>query len=62
MTVTIPYSPFREPLDWAKENCPSYITNDIHMDGYNSYDHTKIDYHFGDAEDALMFKLRWSGE
>ena len=60
MTITIPFNPFREPLDWAKENCPSYITNDIHMDGYNTYDYTRIDYHFSDAEDALMFKLRWS--
>ena len=62
MTITIPYSPFWEPLSWAKENCASYITNDMHMDGYNTYDHTKIDYHFADAEDALMFLLRWGGQ
>lgn len=62
MTVTIPFVPFREPLDWAKAHCPSYITNDVHMAGYNTYDHTKIDYHFADAEDALMFLLRWGGQ
>ena len=62
MTITIPYCPFREPLDWAKENCPSYITNDLHQDGYNTYDHTKIDYFFSDEKDALMFALRWSGQ
>jgi hypothetical protein len=61
MTITIPYTPFWEPLNWAKENCPSYITNDLHQDGYNTYDHTKIDYHFGDEKDALIFALRWSG-
>ena len=62
MTVTIPMFPFHDPLDWAKAHCPSYVTNDIHMDGYNTYDHTKIDYHFADAEDALMFLLRWGGK
>lgn len=60
MTVTIPYSPFWEPLTWAKENCPSYITNDLHCNGYNTYDHTKIDYFFTDAEDAILFKLTWA--
>lgn len=58
--VTLPYSPFWEPLNWAKENCPSYISNDLHMDGYNTYDHTKIDYFFSDEEDAIIFKLTWS--
>lgn len=60
MTITIPYDPFWEPLVWAKEHCLSYITNDMHQDGYNTYDHTKVDYHFSDEKDALMFMLRWS--
>ncbi len=60
MTVTIPYDPFWEPLVWAKEHCPSYITNDMHQNGYNTYDHTKIDYHFSDEKDGLMFLLRWA--
>ena len=59
MTVTLPFRPFREPLDWAKENCPSYITNDVHCDGYNTYDYTQIDYFFRDEKDALIFSLRW---
>jgi hypothetical protein len=59
-TVTLPYSPFWEPLTWAKENCPSYITNDLHQDGYNTYDHTKIDYFFGNEKDAVWFSLRWA--
>lgn len=60
MTVTIPYTPFWEPLEWAKQYCPSYITNDMHQDGYYTYDHTKIDYHFADEKDAVWFALRWS--
>ncbi len=58
--ITLPYRPMWEPLDWAKENCPSYITNDVHMDGYNTYDNTRIDYFFGDEGDAILFKLAWS--
>ena len=59
MIVTLPFCPFREPLDWAKLNCPGYISNDLHQDGYNTYDHTKVDYFFSDKEDAIMFMLRW---
>jgi hypothetical protein len=58
--VTLPLSPFWAPLTWAKEHCPSYITNDLHMDGYNTYDHTKIDYFFSNKEDAAYFALTWS--
>ena len=60
MTITIPYRPFWEPLTWAKENCHSYITNDLHRNGC-IYDHTKIDYFFVDEKDALMFALKWNG-
>lgn len=59
MTVTLPYDSDWKALTWAEEHCPSYITNDIHMDGYNTYDDTKIDYHFSDEKDAIMFILRW---
>lgn len=58
--VTLPYRPLWEPLDWAKENCPSYISNDVHCTGYNTYDTTKIDYFFSDKEDAILFKLTWA--
>ena len=59
MTVTLPFDPLWEPTKWAKKYCPSYITNDIHMDGYNTYDATKIDYHFSDEKDAIWFMLKW---
>lgn len=60
--VTIAYDPVWQALEWAKENCPSYITNDIHMDNYNSYDTSKIDYFFAEEEDAFKFALRWGNE
>lgn len=52
--ITLPYDPVWTPLTWAKEHCPSYITNDVHQDGYN-----KIDYFFSDEQDAFKFALRW---
>lgn len=60
MTVTIPYDIRWVALDWAKEHCPSYITNDVHQDGYYTYDISKIDYFFANEKDALLFKLRWA--
>ena len=60
MTVTLPYDLFWRPLEWAKEHCPSYITNDIHTRGYNDYDVNRIDYFFGNEKEALMFLLKWS--
>ena len=59
ITVTLPYEQCWQPLTWAKENCPSYITNDLHCDGYNTYDQTRVDYFFGDEKDAVLFILRW---
>jgi hypothetical protein len=60
ITVTLPWDPMWTALDWVKEHCPSYISNDVHMDGYNTYDHTKIDYFFSDQRDAVIFALRWA--
>ena len=59
MTVTLPYDPAWRALEWAKEHCPSYITNDLHQDGYNTYDRSKIDYLFGNDREAMMFLLKW---
>lgn len=60
MTVTIPYDIRWLALEWAKKNCPSYITNDVHCDGYNTYDINKIDYFFSNEKDAVWFLLRWA--
>ena len=60
MIVTVPYDPMWEALTWAKENCPSYITNDIHPSGSIFFDRKKVDYYFGDEKEAVMFLLRWA--
>ena len=59
MTVTLPYDPAWQALAWAKKYCPSYITNDVHQDGYNTYDTSKIDYFFGNDKEAMVFLLKW---
>lgn len=59
MIVTLPYDPTWQALEWAKKHCPSYITNDVHPYGYNTYDRKKIDYFFSDEKDVIWFKLRW---
>ncbi len=66
MKVTLPWDPEWKPLEWAKENCPSYITNDenrernglIMVDGGWAKEYY-IDYFFSDEKDATMFALRW---
>lgn len=60
--VTLPYDLGQKPLKWAKQNCPSYITNRAHpapLVGYKMYDNSKIDYFFSDEKDMLMFAMRW---
>lgn len=66
MTVTLPYDPVWTALTWAKENCPSYITNEVQ----NTTRLKKVPggwvpdscivYFFSDEKDALMFALKWS--
>jgi hypothetical protein len=65
MTVTLPYDPVWTALEWAKEHCPSYITNEVEnttrlkqVSGGWVND-SSIVYYFGDEQDALMFSLRW---
>lgn len=52
MDITLPYDPEWRALQWAKEYCPSYITNKASVGGH-------IVYYFFNAEDAMMFKLKW---
>jgi len=60
--VTLTYDPVWRALEWAKVNCPSYITNEIHQAVPNNFsaDNTKIDYFFSDDEDATYFALMWA--
>ena len=58
--VTLPYDPLWRPVEWAKKNCPSYITNTM-SDKLTELvgDRTPINYYFSDARDATLFALRW---
>jgi hypothetical protein len=66
MHATLPYDPKWQALAWAKEHCPSYITNDVHPNGHHKSYHRggyldyEIDYFFSDERDAVLFLLRWS--
>lgn len=61
-TVTLPYDPFWRALEWAKKNCPSYITNQLHAQSWDDpmNIHRQIDYFFADGRDATLFALKWS--
>lgn len=65
--VTLPYDPAWAPLVWAKEHCPSYITNKasnttrlkrVSSSGWVS--DSSIVYYFGNERDATIFTLRWA--
>jgi len=30
MIVTLPYDPAWKALEWAKDHCPDYVTNEVH--------------------------------
>ena len=62
--VTIDKSCVNDALTWAKENCPTYITNDWHMTGYNVWDDQKIDFFFTTTNQGMAemtaFALKWA--
>lgn len=72
LVVTLPYDPEWRALAWAKEHCPSYITNYITNNAYlRTYGvplgnaalwGSKIDYYFAAEEDATFFALRWTND
>lgn len=45
-----------EPLEWAKQNCKSYITNDAVQKRGEFY----YRFYFSNEKDKVMFTLRWS--
>lgn len=57
--VTLPYDPEWKALAWAKEHCPSYITNNGQKIAPYMYDYNNIDYFFSNERDAALFSLRW---
>lgn len=63
--VVIPYDPTWRALEWAKEHCPSYITNDRTPGPRPPYpdhsiDNIKIRFYFGNKRDATAFALKWA--
>ena len=66
MTVTLPYDPVWAALEWAKEHCPSYITNGssnttkLKQVPGGWLNDSSIVYYFGNEQDAILFKLTWS--
>ena len=70
LSVTIDQYQAADALDWAKEHCPSYITNDgLSMyiaPGSNKKEmlkspwEVKYNFYFSDESEALMFQLRWA--
>ena len=62
MKVTLPYDPVWKALEWAKKNCPSYITNRAadtdDLDGLSNAVMV-IDYYFSDEKDATLFTLKF---
>ena len=57
--VTLPYDPVWTALTWAKKNCSSYITNDVHKNTNEPGRGVQIDYFFGEEKDAVLFSLKW---
>lgn len=46
-----------EALDYAKDNCPSYITNSVVIDPVTFAPLYK--FYFYDEKDAMLFSLKW---
>ena len=71
-TITLPYSfdhysgDHNGPIIWAKENCPSYITNnvkEVYDGGHGRQQFVSgfvVDYYFSEEADAVLFAVRWS--
>lgn len=64
--VSLPYDPEWRPAVWAKEHCPSYITNDAHVPRTeslprqgNKLGDPVVNYYFGSESDATLFALKW---
>lgn len=53
----LPYDPEWRALKWAKENCPSYITNCAAPTQLRTI--AGIDYYFADREELTLFTLKW---
>jgi hypothetical protein len=60
--IILPYQSSWDALHWAKKNCPSYITCDVHrvmISGQEYFDSNFVEYYFSCDNDATMFALKW---
>lgn len=55
-SVDKPFRYTEEILEWAKDNCPSYITNDVERREDGQY----YRFYFYDEKDYMMCLLRWT--
>jgi hypothetical protein len=59
-SVAIFHDKSHKALEWAKENCPSYITNSVKIDYRDDvWEFFMIEFFFYEEDDATMFALRW---
>lgn len=53
-----------EALEYAKNNCPTYITNTCHLDEDNVYHIEYYNFYFMDNEqgkkEMMFFALKWT--
>ena len=61
-TVILSYDPIWRALEWAKQNCPSYITNQSRSKSGSTFHNRQYDivYYFGEERDAVLFALKWT--
>ena len=59
--VTLPYDDSWKALVWARENCPSYITNQATSKS-SAGNIILISYYFVTEAAQLLFALTWGGE
>ena len=66
MKVTLPYDPLWTALEWAKQHCPSYVTNEAVGPARTKkvpggwISDVSIVYYFSDEQDAVFFSLKWA--
>lgn len=58
-TIILPHDYEWDATEWAKENCPSYLSATAHIRLDRNLPASKIEYHFADEADAAIFTLRW---